>query len=94
MSAAYAAAVHEALPAAAVVYDRFHVSKLLGEAVDQVRRAEHKELSAAGDDRLKGSRYIWLWHPAELLSSLWYRLHWNKSVRIEDDEDRRTDHCS
>ena len=66
MSAAYAAAVHEALPAAAVVYDRFHVSKLLGEAVDQVRRAEHKELSAAGDDRLKGSRYIWLWHPAEL----------------------------
>jgi transposase len=66
MSAAYAAAVHEALPAAAVVYDRFHVSKLLGEAVDQVRRAEHKELSAQGDERLKGSRYIWLWHPAEL----------------------------
>ena len=66
MSKAYEAAVHEALPAAAVVYDRFHVSKLLGEAVDQVRRAEHKELSAEGDERLKGSRYIWLWHPAEL----------------------------
>ena len=66
MSAAYAAAVREALPAAVVVHDRFHVSKLLGEAVDQVRRAEHKELSAEGDDRLKGSRYLWLWHPAEL----------------------------
>ena len=66
MSAAYEAAVREALPAAAVVYDRFHVSKLLGEAVDQVRRAEHKELSAEGDERLKGSRYLWLWHPAEL----------------------------
>lgn len=66
MSAAYEAAVREALPSAAVVYDRFHVSKLLGEAVDQVRRAEHKELSAEGDERLKGSRYIWLWHPAEL----------------------------
>lgn len=66
MSAAYAAAVRETLPSAAVVYDRFHVSKLLGEAVDQVRRAEHKELSAEGDERLKGSRYLWLWHPAEL----------------------------
>lgn len=66
MSAAYEAAVREALPAAAVVHDRFHVSKLLGEAVDQVRRAENKELSAEGDDRLKGSRYLWLWHPAEL----------------------------
>ena len=55
-----------ALPAAAVVHDRFHVSKLLGEAVDQVRRAEHKDLSAEGDARLKGSRYLWLWHPAEL----------------------------
>jgi len=66
MSAAYAAAVRAALPAAAVVYDRFHVSKLLGEAVDPVRRAEHKELSAEGDERLKGSRYLWLWHPAEL----------------------------
>ena len=66
MSAAYAAAVREALPDALVVHDRFHVSKLLGEAVDQVRRAEHKELSAEGDERLKGSRYLWLWHPAEL----------------------------
>ena len=48
MSAAYAAAVRAALPAAVVVHDRFHVSKLLGEAVDQVRRAEHKELCAEG----------------------------------------------
>jgi transposase len=66
MSKAFAAAVREALPGAVVVYDRFHVSQLLGQAVDQVRRAEHKELSAEGDERLKGSRYIWLWHPAEL----------------------------
>jgi transposase len=59
MSAGYAAAVREVLPDAAIVHDRFHVSKLLGEAVDQVRRAEHKELSAEGDERLKGSRYLW-----------------------------------
>ena len=66
MSAGYAAAVSEVLPEAAIVHDRFHVSKLLGEAVDQVRRAEHKQLCAGGDERLKGSRYLWLWHPAEL----------------------------
>ena len=66
LSAAYAAAVREALPAAVVVHDRFHVSTLLGEAVDQVRRAEHKALSAEGDDRLKGRRYLWLWHPARV----------------------------
>lgn len=66
LSAAYAAAVREALPGAAVVDDRFHVSKLLGEAVDPGRRAEHKALCAEGDGRLKGSRYLWLWHPAEL----------------------------
>jgi transposase len=66
MSAAREAAVRAALPAAVVVHDRFHVSKLLGEAVVPVRRAEHKELGAEGDQRLKGSRYLWLWHPAEL----------------------------
>jgi transposase len=35
----------------------------LKEAVDQVRRAEHKQLMAAGDKRLKGSRQLWLYNP-------------------------------
>ena len=32
----------------------------MGEAVDKVRRTEHKALKAEGDDRLTGSRYLWL----------------------------------
>jgi hypothetical protein len=32
------------------------VSKYLGEAVDNVRRQEHKELMAQGDEKLKGTR--------------------------------------
>jgi len=32
--------------------------KHLGEAVDKVRRKEHKTLKAAGDDRLAGTRYV------------------------------------
>lgn len=66
MSAAYAGAVRSKLPRAEIVHDRFHVSKLLGEAVDKVRRGEHKDLLAKGDDRLLGTRYLWLWHPDEL----------------------------
>jgi transposase len=66
MSAAYAGAVRAKLPQAEIVHDRFHVSKLLGEAVDKVRRGEHKDLLAKGDGRLLGTRYLWLWHPDEL----------------------------
>jgi transposase len=66
MSAAYAAACRQVLPQADVVHDRFHVSKLLGEAVDKVRRGEHQRLLAQGDETLKGTRYVWLFHPGEL----------------------------
>lgn len=66
MSASYDAAAREVLPKADIVHDRFHVSKLLGDAVDKVRRGETKELLAVGDKRLVGTRYIWLYHPDEL----------------------------
>jgi transposase len=69
MSASYAAAVAKVLPKAKLVHDRFHISKLLGDAVDKVRRSESKELAAQDDDRLKGTRYLWLWHPGELKES-------------------------
>jgi len=48
MSPAMAAAVHSELPQAELVHDKFHVSKLLGEAVDKVRRAEAKKLAVLG----------------------------------------------
>ena len=49
-----------------IVYDKFHIAKHLSEAVDQVRRRENKQLRAAGDDRLTGTRYDWLRHPARM----------------------------
>lgn len=49
-----------------IVFDKFHIAKHLGDAVDRVRRQEHKTLKAAGDDRLKGTRYDWLRHPAAM----------------------------
>ncbi|MDP1578713.1 MAG: ISL3 family transposase [Reyranella sp.] len=60
MSAGFAAATRTQAPQAAIVHDKFHVAKLLNDAVDQTRRAEHQQLQAAGDDTLKHTRYLWL----------------------------------
>jgi len=49
-----------------IVFDKFHIARHLSEAVDQVRRKENKMLRAAGDDRLAGTRYDWLRHPAAM----------------------------
>ena len=57
---AFMAATTAEAPQCAIVHDKFHVSKLLGDAVDQTRRAESARLSDQGDDTLKGTRYLWL----------------------------------
>lgn len=57
---AFMASTRSACPSAAIVHDKFHVSKYLGEAVDKVRRQENRLLDQAGDDRLKGTRQLWL----------------------------------
>mgnify|MGYP003137605815 CR=1 FL=1 len=49
-------------PNAEIVHDKFHVSKYLGDAVDKVRRQEHRELKAEGDDRLTGLRQMLLYN--------------------------------
>lgn len=49
-------------PQAAILYDKFHVLKHLGEAMDKVRKREYARLS--GEDRrfVKGQRYTLLSH--------------------------------
>lgn len=60
MSAGFVAATRAQAPHAAIVHDKFHVAKLLNDAVDQTRRAEHHQLQKKGDDTLKNTRYLWL----------------------------------
>lgn len=62
MSAAYVKAAKGNIPLAEtkIVHDRFHVMKLTTEAVDKVRRGEHRKLDAEGDKRLSRTRYLWL----------------------------------
>jgi transposase len=49
-----------------IAFDKFHVAKYLGDAVDKVRRQEHKALMAEGYEDLKGSKYDWLYNPQNM----------------------------
>jgi transposase len=66
MSAAFEAAAEAKMPQAEIVHDRFHVSKHLNEAVDKVRRTEHRKLQEQGEETLKGSKFLFLFAPENL----------------------------
>jgi transposase len=59
----YINAVEQLLPEADIVHDKFHIAKYLGEAVDKVRKSEHRGLKKEGADTLKGTKYLWLTNP-------------------------------
>jgi len=43
-----------------ICFDRFHVAGFFGKAVDQVRKREHRDLKAEGNESLQGTKYDWL----------------------------------
>ena len=49
-----------------VCFDKFHVAKHLGDALDKVRRNEQRELLQRGDRALVGTKYTWLRNPEAL----------------------------
>jgi transposase len=63
---AYTTAAAAHAPQAEVVHDRFHLSKHLNEAVNAVRQQEHRALQKEGDERLTGSRQMWLFNQDNL----------------------------
>ena len=65
---AYINATLENVPEAQfkIAFDKFHVAKYLGDAVDKVRRQEHKALMAQGNEALKGSKHDWLYNPKNM----------------------------
>lgn len=58
----YIAATKELVPnaEAKIVFDRFHVIRQVTDALDKVRRQEHKELMKEGEECLKGTKHLWL----------------------------------
>jgi transposase len=61
MSKAFIAGTAESLPNAAITFDKFHLVKLINEAVEEVRRTEQKSRP-----ELNNSRYLWLKNPPNL----------------------------
>ena len=44
-----------------IVHDPFHLVQYMNEAVNEVRKSEHRRLQAQGDDTLKSTRQLWLY---------------------------------
>lgn len=59
-------ATQQCAPQAAILFDKFHVMRHLGEALDKVRKSEYARLS--GNDRryIKGQKYVLLSHKENL----------------------------
>ncbi len=60
MSNAYAAWLKEVLPDTDIVYDHFHVIKLMNERMDGLRRSTMNKLEDEQKKALKGKRYLLL----------------------------------
>lgn len=58
---AFIKGIRESLPEAEVTFDRFHVARVLGGAVERVRRSEWRK-----DKTVKGSRFVLLKNPENL----------------------------
>lgn len=61
MSPAFIAGFEDSFPTAQLTFDKFHVTKVLNDAVDQVRREEQRQRP-----ELNKSRYLWLTNPSNL----------------------------
>lgn len=59
----YIKATTEFLSAEVICFDPFHVVQHLNNAVDNVRRQEHRALRRQGDLSLNRTRYLWLQNP-------------------------------
>lgn len=78
MSPAFRSGIQESFPWADLTFDKFHVIKLMNEALDKVRRMEQKEQSV-----LKSSRYLWLYNPNKLSDSQAQKLAGLNSMNLK-----------
>jgi len=80
MSAAFINGLKEQFPEAKLTFDNFHLMKLLGDAVDQVRREEQPT-----HPELKGTRYVWLkndWNRTEKQARIFDELRSSKLATV------------
>ena len=86
MSAAYSSSVNKHLPNVPIIFDRFHVTKLLNNTLDKIRRVEYAKCQNKGLRVLKGQRFLLLRNFVDLedeqKSSLQVLLEVNESLAI------------
>jgi transposase len=58
LSPSYISAVRKYLPDVPIVFDRFHVMKILNQALDELRKKEREKYRAEGLDIAKGDRFL------------------------------------
>jgi len=54
------------VPQAAILFDKFHIMRNLGEALDQIRKSEYARLSGKKREFIKGQKYTLLSHRENL----------------------------
>ena len=74
MWAPFLDAIRQCAPEALNILDRFHIMKKFGEAIDQIRRDEHKAFKAEGQSVLEKARWALLKRPENLTENQTARL--------------------
>jgi transposase len=86
MSGAYWSAVLEHLPEAALVFDKFHILKLMNERLDDLRREMVREAEGPLKLKIKGTRFLLLRNPknlaADQIPKLEEALHLNEPLLL------------
>ncbi|KAF5415196.1 MAG: hypothetical protein C5S48_06325 [Candidatus Methanogaster sp.] len=78
MSSAYISGASEYFPNAKIVFDKFHVIKMMNDAIDDVRRKEYKTNKSLGK-----TRFIWLKNPENLSEKEKKKLHSMKDLDLK-----------
>ena len=82
MNPGYIQALIEYLPGVPIVFDRFHVVRLVNQKLDELRRSIQSKLPGSEYETLKGSRYLLLANYADLDEKGKHRI--NELIRINE----------
>lgn len=84
MSPAYTRAVRDNLPDATLVYDRFHVVKLMNKKITALRRSIQRKASGEAKEVLKGSRWLLLKNPENLVEEKGEDAHLQRVLALNE----------
>ncbi len=81
----YIAATRAYIPDASkkIVFDRYHVMRLVVDAVDKVRKQENRALTEEGIEILKGTKYLWLWNEENIPPYRWNQFEYLRSLDLK-----------